>query len=369
MKPTLLERRAQKLHLATGIPWAQALKRSRELVPSAPLIPNAQPSQAVLESCLLNGIAWPQSDPRNPWGIRFLEPRPDSLIVTFEEQQRGAHDGSLTQDLIQAVIPRFDEYGEVHGIPGARVTVHGEGVLIRRIGKPGSVIIRGVSAEDWTAALAVQQEANDKHGMTYCHDLSPHEWHRTELPYREPREDTTSGRHHRKMVTSAWLASGLLRRAPLLRTIGVPLSTTAWTNPARNGGCSWIIEYIHEPRVQEPLHHHGFINLLTDPECGLPITTTALRCHCHWLPESYSVCWFDARGVNGRLGTLQVRFSRRSGDKLEDYADEPEDYHARRKLYRQIPSHLMWRSTTRTAGTSRGGGCPADAYNRRHASS
>ncbi|KUL58491.1 hypothetical protein ADL30_09885 [Streptomyces sp. NRRL S-1521] len=44
---------------------------------------------------------------------------------------------------------------------------------------------------------------------------------------------------------------------PLLRTMGVPLSTTAWTSLSPDEGRTWIIDYIHEPRVPAPLPHQG----------------------------------------------------------------------------------------------------------------
>ncbi|MER5548595.1 hypothetical protein ABT072_40715 [Streptomyces sp. NPDC002589] len=131
------------------------------------------------------------------------------------------------------------------------------------------------------------------------------------------------------------------RRAPLLRTIGIPLSTTAWSNLDRDrGGHEWIVDYIHEPLVQAPYHHQDFISLLTDPEYGLPITVTDLDCGCR-LPADYGYgCRVYAHSAAGRPGGLQVRFSHRVGSRARRFADDRDDYEARRRLFRRLPACL-----------------------------
>ncbi|MFK4071573.1 hypothetical protein [Streptomyces sp. NPDC029674] len=98
-----------------------------------------------------------------------------------------------------------------------------------------------------------------------------------------------------------------------------------------------------------PLPHQGYIDLLTAPECGLAITGTSLHCSCARFPEYTTECRFNARGSTGQLGALQVQFSRPIGGNLELYQEEPDDYEARRKLYRPIPSHLL-RGSAETLG-------------------
>lgn len=343
MKSTRVERRAEKLRLATGMTWTEALKRVKSLPPKSPLIPEAHPSQAVLESYVLSGLAWPSVDTRNPWGIRSVAPRPDSLVLTFENDvaQLVASE-SMAKELARDLVPYFDEYGDVRGIPGARFTADNDGVHIQRIGMPGSLSILGISAEDWSTALTLEMEEGKSSGSRYCHELSPGQWHRSERPFRVPTTGTILGRNHYQKQPSAWLASGLLRRAPLLRTIGLPLSTTAWTNLTDDGGTEWIIEYINVPLSEASCYHQGFTNLLTDPECGLPIIGTDLDCSCGQPPESYWGCRFYARSSTGQPGALQVRFSRRSGDRAQSYKEELNDYEARRKLYQPIPAYLTY---------------------------
>ncbi|MFC8857317.1 hypothetical protein ACFT5D_30175 [Streptomyces sp. NPDC057144] len=344
MKSTRLERRAEKLCLATGLPWADALKRVKALPPGSSLIPEAHPSQALLESYVLSGLAWPNVETRHSWGIRSTDGNTDSLVLTFENdvpQHVGCE--TMASELVRALVPRFDEHSEVHGIPGARFTTDDAGIHVRRVGLPGSLRILGIPPEDWNSALDRQRQEDEGDGQRFCHEHSPHRWHRSEAPFRTPDTGSILGRHHYRKQPSAWLASGLLRRAPLFRTIGVPLSTTAWTNLTDDGGTEWIIEYINEPADDASCYHQGFTSLLTDLECGLPIAGTDVDCYCGNSAGYYCGCRFYARSSIGQPGALQVRFSHRSGDRAQRYKDSLDDYEARRRIFRRIPAHLASR--------------------------
>ncbi|MGW3163322.1 hypothetical protein ACWC9Q_10605 [Streptomyces sp. NPDC001142] len=351
MKSTKLERRAQKLQLATGIEWSDALKRVRKIAPSAPVIPEARRSQAVLENQFLTRFAWPSTDPRNPWGISSTICEPDSLTLTIEEQngEAGDDEESVTQNIVREVVPRYDEYGEVHGVPGLRFVTEPSGITIRRIGVPGSITLVGIDPEDWCTAIDLERRSEKDDELFLCHDRSPEQWHPTERPYRDSKTDTRLSRYHRGRDSSAWLASGLLRRVPLLRTVGVPLSTTSWTNPADDGGRTWIIDFIHAPKEPAPLHHRGYINLLTDPDCGLPIRCTSLQCSCAVSPRPSWDCRFNAVSTTGDLGALQVRFTSRVGAGLDRYLELLDDYEERQQLYRRMPAHLLRPSARETA--------------------
>lgn len=346
MKSTRLERRAEKLCLATGLPWAYALKRVKVLSPGGALIPEADPSQALLESYVLSGLAWPNIETRHPWGIRATNAYSGSLALTFENDvTQHVHCETMASELVRALVPRFDEHDDAHGIPGGRFTTDGNGMHIQRIGLPGSLRILGIPPEDWSSALDLQRQENEGAGQRFCHEHSPHRWHRSEVPFRTPDTGSILSRYHYRKEPSAWLASGLLRRAPLFRTIGVPLSTTAWTNPTEDGGTEWIIEYINEPADDTSCYHQGFTNLLTDPECGLPITGTDRECYCSDSATYYCGCRFYAHSSIGQPGALQVRFSHRTGDRTKFYKNDLDDYAARRRIFRRIPAHLARRST------------------------
>ncbi|WP_172386655.1 hypothetical protein [Streptomyces sp. MNP-20] len=340
MKRTRLERRAEKLHVATGLGWAEALKRARRLAPTAPLIPEAQEQQAILEGYFLEQHAWPLISTRNPWGICSTDPRPDALVLTFEDEDanREFPGESMARELVR-LLPRVSE-GELRGIPGARFSIEGGTIVLRRVNLPGSIILAGVGVEDWLTALELQTRDYDSDGVVMCQAKAPDHWHSSEKPYRSTKAHTVQARRNRLLSSSSWVASGMLRRAPLLRTIGVPLSTTAWSNLDRDhGGHEWIIDYIHEPLVRAPSHHQAFIGLLTDPECGLPITVEDLDCGCR-LPAEYGYgCRVYAHSATGRPGGLQVRFSHRLGRRARRFTTD-RDYEARRRLYRRLPAHL-----------------------------
>ncbi|NUK21945.1 hypothetical protein [Streptomyces lunaelactis] len=343
MKSTRIERRAQKLQLATGLPWNESLNRVKSLAPTDPLIPTAHEQQSELECYFLYQMAWPGIDTRNPWGIRSADSHWDSLLLAVEDEDvnREVPGESMASELVRACLPRIADGGELKGIPGLRFTVESDSVRLYRIGLPGSVTLAGVNIDEWFMALDAESRDAESAGTFQCHQKAPHRWHSSESATRNPATQDMYARHHRRIVSSAWLASGLLRRAPLLRTIGVPLNTTAWTNLAGDGGREWIIEYIHEPRVEAPLHHQGFLNLLTDPECGMPLVTTDLDCSCQLPADAGYACRFYACGTTGSPGELQVRFSRRLGKRLEHYTEDQSDYKARRRLYQRLPECLM----------------------------
>ncbi|MFJ5032801.1 hypothetical protein ACIQB5_33070 [Streptomyces sp. NPDC088560] len=273
--------------MATGLPWAEALKRVRKLAPTAPLIPEAQQEQALLEAYFLEQHAWPLISTRNPWGICSTDLRPDSLDLTFEDEDvnREFAGESMARELVR-LLPRISE-GELRGIPGTRYFIEDSAVVLRIVNLVGSIILAGVDVEDWLTALELQTRDYDSDGTVLCQAKAPDQWHSSEKPYRSAKAHTVHARRNRLLSASAWMASSMLRRAPLLRTIGIPLSTTAWSNLDRDrGGHEWIIDYIHEPLVQAPYHHQDFISLLTDPEYGPPITVTNLDCGCR-LPADY----------------------------------------------------------------------------------
>ncbi|MFD6434347.1 hypothetical protein [Streptomyces venezuelae] len=350
MKSTRLERRAEKLRLATGSSWADALKRVRTLVPGAPLIPEAHPAQALLESYFLAGLAWPNIETRSSWGIRSTEAHTNSLVLTFENDVTQHVGGeTMAKELVRTLLPCSDEHSWVRGIPGARFTVDVGGIHIRRIDLEGSLRILGIPARDWNSAMNLQRHEDESDGKRFCHELSPHRWHPSEMLFRKPDTSTVLGKHHYQKQPSAWLASGLLRRAPLFRTIGVPLGTTAWTNLTKDGGTEWIIAYINEPVAEAACYHQGFANLLTDPECGLPIVGTDLDCYCGSPAAFYCGCRLYARSSIGQPGALQVRFFHRYGDRAQLYKDNLDDYEARRQTFQRIPGHLA----NRRAGVGR----------------
>ncbi|MFD5522015.1 hypothetical protein [Streptomyces sp. NPDC127066] len=127
----------------------------------------------------------------------------------------------------------------------------------------------------------------------------------------------------RRASDTAWLASGVLRRVGLWRTLGVPLSTTSWTNPMKPGE-QWIIDHIHHARPQAD-RHDAFIQLLTAPGWGLPVEASDTWCSCTLGDAGCQVTFTSPAGLPGEL---QMRFSRRT-DPCTWQDVSPEEHQAR----------------------------------------
>ncbi|MER0476975.1 hypothetical protein ABR737_01150 [Streptomyces sp. Edi2] len=334
MKSTVIERRAERLQLYTRLPWQSALHRVQAAAPRSTLIPQPHPHQVLLEAYLLHQLAWPRICTLRPWGIRHVDPRPASLKIAFEDEDvnRRHLEESMPRELARTLLPRADDTGGVSGITGVRVAVERDTIVLRRLGSLGSITLAGISPKDWRDAVDYQDEKEVEYGMTLCHRDSPNQWHPIERAYvgeySWPTTDTNK---------TAWLASGLLRRAGLLRTVGVPLHTTAWTNPADDDGEQWIIEHEHEV-ASCPAHHQRFMALLTDPEWGLPLTETHSVCSCGRYPGESNECRVEARSSEGKPGELQMRFTRRTGTWLEPYKRPQSEYERRQRLYVTAPA-------------------------------
>ncbi|MER8084384.1 hypothetical protein ACIO6T_19730 [Streptomyces sp. NPDC087532] len=233
MKNTRIERRAQKLQIAAGLPWSTSLSRVKSLAAADPLIPPAGEAQAELECYFLYCMAWPGTDTRNPWGIRSADSRRDALLLTVEDEDVNPEISgeSMASELVRACLPRISEEGELRGIPGLRFTVEDESIRLYRIGLAGSVTLAGVDTDKWLMAIDTVTRDAESADTLLCHQQAPDRWHSSGSATRNPATQDMYAQHHRRIIASSWLASGILRRAPLLRTIGVPLSTTALDEP------------------------------------------------------------------------------------------------------------------------------------------
>ncbi|MEU8842963.1 hypothetical protein AB0D97_28150 [Streptomyces roseus] len=237
MKATVVERRAELLRLYTGLPWKTALARVEASAPGSLLIPEADAGQMVLEARMMAALAWRQITTVHPWGITYVDPRPDRLTIRFEPDVEGPREGEDTQalDLAKTLLPRADEYGQITGVPGARPHIENGKVVLRLLGTTASVTFLGVDADQWRRAVDAQDQEMSTWGMTPCHQGRPDRLHPAERPYRRPGRTGAAA--------SDWLTSGLLRRAGLVRSLGVPLAVTGWLNcRERSGGKRWIID-------------------------------------------------------------------------------------------------------------------------------
>ncbi|MFC8125404.1 hypothetical protein [Streptomyces sp. NPDC057302] len=330
MKSTAVERRAELLRLYTGLPWQSARRRVEVAAPGSLLIPQPDADQLLLEARVMAALAWRQITTLYPWGIEYVDPRPDGLLIRFEADAAEQRDPDESQalDLAEVLLPRADEYSEIKGVPGARTHVEDGQVVLRVLDTSASVILLGLDPEEWLRAVSAKDQQMSTYGMTPCHRNLPTRLHAAERPYRRPGAT----------AASAWLTSGLLRRVGLIRTLGVPLYVTGWLGHHVNGGERWIID----PEFAEgygATSHRRLSALLAAPGWGLPLSPLNERCNCH-LPPGYSdQCTIVTGGPAERPGVLEVRAIHRRGDKLRRIQeDRPAAYAAQQQLARSVPT-------------------------------
>lgn len=329
MKATVIERRAELLRLYTGMSWQAALRRVEAAAPGSPLIPQPNSDQLLLEAGVLAALAWRQISTLHPWGIEYVDPRSDSLLLRFEADLVERRDSGETQalDLAEVLLPRADEYGDIKGVPGARSHVENGQVVLRVVDTSASVTLLGLDPDEWLRAVDVQDQQMGVYGMTPCHRDLPTRWHPAERP------------HRRDTAVSAWLTSGLLRRVGLIRTLGVPLAVTGWMGRHERGGAErWIID----PEFAEghgATGHRRLMALLAAPGWGLPVTPLDEHCNC-LLPPGYSdQCTTITVDRAERPGVLEVRAIQRRGERLKWIQEHrPAIYAAQQQLALSVPA-------------------------------
>lgn len=286
MKTSVIERRAELLRLYTGLPWQSARRRVEAAEPGSLLIPQPDADQLLLEARVMAALAWRRITTVHPWGIGYVDPRSDRLLIRFEADP---------------------------------------------LERPAPNETQALDPEEWLRAADVQDQRMGTYGMTPCHRDLPARWHPAERPYRRP------GR--RGTAASAWLTSGLLRRVGLIRTLGVPLAVTGWLgHHARDGGERWIID----PTFAEghgATGHRRLMALLAAPGWGLPVTPLDSHCNCHLPPEYSDQCTSITTGAAGRRGALEVRTIHRSGGRLKWIQQHrPTIYAAKQQLALSVPA-------------------------------
>ncbi|MFE9121418.1 hypothetical protein [Streptomyces sp. NPDC007172] len=331
---TQISRRAQLLSLYTGLGRQSALRRVRAAHPGARLIPEPGAEQRLLEARIMAALAWRRISTLHPWGIVHVDPRPGDLFIRFEsdeaiERGPGPADESMVADLAEVLLPRADEFGEVRGVVGARPHVENGQVVLRLLNSPARVVLSGLDPVAWQGAVDLKDAEQEAVGMTPCHRTAPDRLHAAERPYQKSRSRSGT-------AACAWLTSGLLRRAGLVRTLGVPYQVTGWMSHS-TGGQWWVID----PTFSEghgPRGHHRFMALLADPEWGVPLSVTDAYCRCEHDTSSFGQCTTVARCPAGRPGTLEVRAVWRRGDWPQRFkARVPEAYAARQQLTAHVP--------------------------------
>lgn len=334
MRQTSRARDAKALSLFTGMPLelANEAVRSRE---GELLIPEANADQRLLEQWVVRRICWPSNSPIHPWGIKYVYPRPNGLTIAFEGD-------NMASELASALVPRYDPTtGDIYGVPGCRITEAGRhGLVLHLLDTDATIHITGIHRRVWRSGLAETDQEMCRTGLRLCSHEQPHEWTAAELAYTgHPGHRAT---HRSADGSTAWLASGLLRRIGLLRTMGIPLYTTAWTNPA-DVGEQWILETQYQPlAARASSHHETLLHLLNDEVWGLRIDWTDSHCSCE--TEYSNQCTFNGRPQLEQAGELQLRFPRRVAERSAQLLANPQAYDAHRRIAVRVPARFSPRA-------------------------
>ncbi|QNT98423.1 hypothetical protein HEP81_08197 (plasmid) [Streptomyces griseofuscus] len=333
MKTTVIERRAELLRLYTGLPWQAALQRVQAAAPGSLLISQPGAEQLLLEAQVMTALAWRRITTVHPWGIEYVDPYSDRLLIRFEADpvERRNPDDTQAMELAGVLLPRADECGDVMGAPGARTHIEDEQVVLRVLGTSASITLQGLDPDEWLDAVDTQDRQMLACGMTLCHRDMPTRWHPAERRHRR--------QHRRGAAASAWLPSGLLRRVGLLRTLGVPLAVTGWIgNHERGGGERWIID----PTFAEGHGATGYrrlIALLASPGWGLPVKPIDEHCNCHLPPGFSDQCTTVNAVLAEHSGVLEVRAIHRRGNRLQWIQEHcPATYAAQQQLALPVPA-------------------------------
>ncbi|MGW3850296.1 hypothetical protein [Streptomyces fagopyri] len=256
MKTTAIGRRAELLDVYTAMPWQSDLRRVKSTAPGSPLIPQPAPDQMLLEARVMRALIGLRVDPLHPWGIEYVDPRADRLKLRFATDLPEKHILGLAEEL----LPRADAYGEVKGPAGARMHVDGDTVVLRVLGTAASVTLLGLDPDAWLHAVDLQDRNLSAEGLTLCHREETR-LHPAEQPYL--RQGRTEG------SVSAWLASGLLRRTGLFRTLGGGASQDH--RPDRP-----LLRARGRRALDHPMHLRGGIRRPRPPTADVPAHGTRL---------------------------------------------------------------------------------------------
>ncbi|MFD6540627.1 hypothetical protein [Streptomyces goshikiensis] len=325
-----IARLAELLAFTTGWSYQRAQQHVTRLAPTAPLIPEANFQQALLERRVFEGLAWTPRSKVHPWGITRVLGTPNHLDLALEPTPNMATD-------LAELLPRSGECG-LKGIPGGRLLrADDSGITLGVLNTTATVTFTGITMRRWNRALATTDAEALNCGETLCFRTHPRSWAPEEIDAYPPyRDKAPLGRMN---AESAWLVSGVLRRTPIVHALGVILHTSAWYNPNRPAGEHWILDLQHEA-PDRPEVHDRLVHALMHPRIGLGLAPVDHYCTCG-TPWSHA-CQTDLAATDGRPGRLQLRFNRLSRVKRELWQERPQALAAREEVWeeKQLPTAL-----------------------------
>ena len=263
-------------------------------------IPDASDSgQTRLEAAVFHALTSCGEYTQNPAGVvRSRIVADGTIVVHLDPRSAGfPNEYELTQLIADKLLPYLDPDGGLQGQAGVRVAgVDRADLALTLVGTAARVTLRAAPKSRWNNAIETYRESLE---LAASKSL----WETPE-PSAEERYFLEAPRWGMRPGMD-WLASGLLRRIALYRTLGLAFHVSAWTL-----GNTWKIEI-----DTDPVHgavHSRFLPAITDAVYGLPLRITDATCMCDsptWPPGSGERnCWYHLGTKNGMPVDLQLRF-------------------------------------------------------------
>ncbi|GAA5705633.1 hypothetical protein AQJ43_36355 [Streptomyces avermitilis] len=298
MRSERISRLAARRQQYTNETYQQARNLLR---PGRPPIPDADcDKQRNFEADLFHQLIESNRDfTAYPFGIRRVSPKPDTIELVVESEQRARR-------LLSWLLPCYEPGGEVHGVLGLRIrqrTVRG--VELHLAGQRTSVWLTGPHRDVWKSA--------ENESLEHVADLGwkalwrgPEHWSAEEVAFEH---EWNTGEWTRQFRAGAWSASGLLRRLGLFRTLTAADAVTGYKGLGINGydgsgPVRWCLDIIHRSGIRHRKQH--LIEAITDPEFGLPVSR-ADHLDAIYPPETMEN-WIRLDD-EARTGLIELRFT------------------------------------------------------------
>ena len=266
---------------------------------STPIPDASDPGQTRLEAAIFQALTSCGEYTPNPAGVVRTRIIADGTAVVHVDPRSAGfpNEYELTQLISEKLLPCADPDAGLQGQAGVRVAgVDRADLALTFVGTSARVTLRAAPKSRWNSAIEAYRESLELGASKSLWD-TPEPTEEESYFLQAPRLGMRPG--------IDWLASGLLRRVALYRTLGLAFHVSAWTF-----GNTWKIEI-----DTDPVHgavHSRFLAAITDPVYGLPLRVTDATCMCDiptWPPSSAERnCWYHLDAKNGMPVDLQLRF-------------------------------------------------------------
>ncbi|MFC8246920.1 hypothetical protein [Streptomyces chartreusis] len=254
-------------------------------------IPDADESQALLESRVMEHLAHGGAYFAHPFGIARTRITSDGETIVHLDDRTVSESGDqhpMSTYALDCLLP-----------------TRGKGIYVPRADDLRMTVIRNTDlglTRNGVRTLVLRRTA----GTRWRSELADRE-----SPLRETDDDSLTismGSRltwHWERLDLAWLGSGLLRRIALFHTSSSAYRVTSWRQRRE-----WIFEL--DTRRDVPLGHDVLLERLMDRVWGLPLRIQRASCTCgndgSRAEGTMKSCVFCLVHTGDRVGVLQLRF-------------------------------------------------------------